>query len=217
MDSNSKTVLLYLKGEDKPVIGVMQDCDDTDKACLNMVISGAKPGGAISPTNSLDESKLLVVPAKCQKMKTVDGKDYGSLYISLRGKLVSDVISPEQIEQYRDFDFYANIKRLYNDVKGMEVALALDYLMRKRLDDEDNILDWFPEIESLVGLLFGYNPCCVKYFLETRCFDGEKHELERAASAIVEIPHVLCRDCAEKLLAAADVSSLTILSPPPKS
>ena len=78
-------------------------------------------------------------------------------------------------------------------VKEMRIADAVNFIGRYKRN-KDKMMEE-SEVAVLEGLLFGYNPCDVEYYIKTRCMNFPEYENEQS-DPIDE--HLLCEKCSKR-------------------
>ena len=86
------------------------------------------------------------------------------------------------------------ISTLYGKIKNMTVVEAVNFLNSlSRLKG-----GWeLPEVAAIEGLLFGYRPCCVKYYIDSRYLGKPSYE-EEGHCFDDEEEYVMCKECARE-------------------
>lgn len=90
-----------------------------------------------------------------------------------------------------------SIKNLYEGLKGKSIVDAMHELVQHGSINKDTLMER-PEVAALEGLIFGYKPCDIEYYIRTRYFGGQRHSYEEVAADLKE--HALCEACAKELL-----------------
>ncbi len=84
-------------------------------------------------------------------------------------------IALQALEKFENTKYISGIDSIIEEIKDMTVAKALLYFI-ERLSRSSS-----PEegarIKALTGILFGYPPCCINYFLE-RKYENKRHAYE---------------------------------------
>jgi len=86
------------------------------------------------------------------------------------------------------------VKALYSKIKEMSAAEATKFLIEQPFGDDGKES---PEVAVIEGLMFGYKPCDVEYYVNTRYFGEEKHPDEDIG--FEKYGYVVCKECAEKV------------------
>jgi|GEM_PF-3264821 len=155
------------------------------------VLSGEKPGAHVEVHEHLNEL-FDISPV----FSAYNGNRYVTQYaISAAGRKVYDFVSPGDLESFSDLGFEKEAKNLYERIKDMGVAEALSDMSRM-----EKVPSKFcdagrekPEVAMIQGMLFGYDKCCVRYYINTRYVKGStKHFWEGFKPENMLDDRVLC-------------------------
>jgi len=126
--------------------------------------------------------------------------------ISIKGKTVTDIITPSDLNYFMDIDIvYTRLTLLYHQLQSLKVPNALKLLSEYPRNDDQfiGIIEWNgerPEVAIMEGLLLGYRPCDIFYYIRTRYLGEKEHALEHNYLGKLDCPHVICFSCASELL-----------------
>lgn len=188
-----------------------------------LVLAGKKPGAIIDQRGLIDNNNqyrlyvyrelgLEAIPSS-NGLAIAIGK-FNNASVILRQKKLPEI---PQVQN--------EITQLANNIKDKTIAQAIIFLYeypRINLNDSWQIQEVInpmtnqkfkaktrvvgrtmekPEVAALEGVLFGYENCCIKYYMNTRYFGVPRDEVSEEIQDIKEPdnPCVLCPQCVKKL------------------
>ncbi|MBI2592644.1 MAG: hypothetical protein HYW37_00575 [Candidatus Colwellbacteria bacterium] len=102
----------------------------------------------------------------------------------------------EILDSIKVSEITESMRRLYQQIKDLPVVEAIEFLDQyPRLPDGNMEV---PEVAAIEGLVFGYKPCDIEYYLRTRYLGIPEHAYEDEVNEKVE--YVMCEECAKKWL-----------------
>lgn len=171
--------------------------EESNEGLVELVLKGKKPGADVDPrVYETIEKKwgLENIISKSPFYYTYnDGERALVGYcISIRGKKVSDAATP------MDMAFYADLEDATDTYFEFEDC-SIDSALQKLFNHPKRSV----ATECLIGELLGYEPCCVRYYAETRRMGKPDHDLdirrsEKSRNKMSQNPHILCRECEER-------------------
>lgn len=168
----------------------------TDADLIDLVLEGKKPGANVDRIvyDNMEKERCLENIISTSPFLTSGGVEAGvrSYLISVKGRKVSDAITPMDAAFYSDLD---DAQELYLELEDLPIHSALQKLSSHQ--------KMSIATECLIGELLGYEPCCVRYFAETRWMGRPEHDLDIRKNQsyhnkVNRNPHILCRDCEER-------------------
>lgn len=163
---------------------------------VDLVLKGKKPGADVNPGvyEAIEKGwGLENIISKSPFYYTYnDGERALVGYcISIMGKKVSDAVTPMDMAFYADLD---DANDTYLEFEGCYIDSALQKLFTHP--------NRSVATECLIGELLGYEPCCIRYYAETRWMGKPDHDLDIRKNQsyhkkLDRNSHVLCKDCKE--------------------
>lgn len=116
---------------------------------------------------------------------------------------IKDVISEKILdEKVIPIEYVTNLLHYYSEIKELPVVIAIAHTRELIISKES-----FPEGDAILGLLFGYKPCDIKYYIQTRVLHLPHHAFEiKLDEAIGSRPRtikeqiVMCEACTRSYL-----------------
>ncbi len=105
----------------------------------------------------------------------------------------NEVVKYKDIRDYLKYPFFKSLLKLYKMEESNYAADTLSFVasISKFMPS--------PELSVIEGLLLGYKPCCVNYYVCTRFFDEKKHLFDQPELFLKDLNennHILCLNCA---------------------
>lgn len=172
-----------------------------DKWLIEQVSGGNKPGCCVPITKeaerfSKNHDLVVVLKSNAFGDKVAEPNE---LAIS-RKITVRSLCLLERLHEFSKVpELVECAKVLCQKIEDKIVAEAIAYLYSyHRLDDNKNPYPnnmARPEVALLLGLLFGYRVCCIRYYLETRYFGAPRYLEKTAFNKSGVYLGVLCENC----------------------
>ena len=149
------------------------------------ILDGKKPAGYVSSITDeerIDAKRANLQIGVCQET----GSSFPVTVIAHKGAAI-DILARAP-DTFSDFPFAHHLSSLIDQIKEMSIFEAILFLLPHK--DYGRC----PEIDVCVGLLFGYPPCCIRYFVEIR-YLGVPYSREEDRSHTANAGRVLCKEC----------------------
>ena len=154
---------------------------------LDLVISGAKPACELWELSPALIRKAVFADLERQ-FYVWEGARYG--IFAQKGRLALPLVL-NAADQFKDLPLGENIQRAVNEIRDMTVASAILYSGNQFQSPQ---YDGDPAYQILVGLLFGYPPCCIRYLIECTRLGKPRHQYEEHHDYHF---YLRCEECAK--------------------
>jgi len=110
-------------------------------------------------------------------------------YIIAKKEKITNLLE-EKVNAYSG-PFSDKMKEFYIKIKDLSVLEATKVLVDEPFNEKGLEI---PEVAILEGLMFGYKPCDIEYYINTRYLGQKEHSLEDVGD---KVGHVVCEKCAK--------------------